>query len=45
MQAGNKRIHQPSKEPGIYRWVMQVLEDAFFRGENHPGMLGGPGEG
>jgi len=34
-----------SKEPGIHRWVMQVLEDAFFWSENHPGMLGGPGEG
>jgi hypothetical protein len=34
-----------SKEPGINRWVMEVLENAFFWSENHPGMLGGPGEG
>ena len=34
-----------SKEAGIHRRVMEVLEDAFFWGENHPGMLGGPGEG
>lgn len=34
-----------SKDPGIHGWVMQVLEDAFFWAENHPGVLGGPGEG
>lgn len=34
-----------SKEPGIYSWVYQVLEDAFFWAENHPNTLGGPGEG
>ena len=34
-----------SKEPGIHRWVMGVLEDAFFWSETHPGMIGGPGEG
>jgi len=34
-----------SKEPGIYAWVMEVLENAFFWSENHPGKLGGPGEG
>ena len=34
-----------SKEPGIHRWVMSVLEDALFWNENHPGMIGGPGEG
>ncbi len=34
-----------SKEPGIRSWVMEVLENAFFWSENHPGMLGGPGEG
>lgn len=34
-----------SKEPGIHAWVMEVLENAFFWSENHPGMLGGPGEG
>jgi hypothetical protein len=34
-----------SKDPGIYLWVMGLLEDAFFWSENHPGVLGGPGEG
>jgi hypothetical protein len=34
-----------SKEPGLHRWVMKVIEDAFFWPENHPNMLGGPGEG
>ena len=34
-----------SKDPGIHIWVMGVIEDAFFWYENHPGMLGGPGEG
>jgi hypothetical protein len=34
-----------SKEPGIWKWASQVIEDAFFWGEAHPGMLGGPGEG
>jgi hypothetical protein len=34
-----------SKDPGIYEWVKQVLADAFFWGEDHPGVLGGPGEG
>lgn len=34
-----------SKEPELHRWVMQVLEDAFFWANNHPSMLGGPGEG
>ena len=34
-----------SKEPGIYQWVMEVLEDAFFWDKNHPCVLGGPGEG
>ena len=33
------------REPGIQRWVMQVLEDAFFWSDNHPNRLGGPGEG
>lgn len=46
---GIKRLNvagsRESKEPGIHQWVMQVLEDAFFWSENHPGMLGGPGEG
>ena len=34
-----------SKDPGIYLWVMGVLEDAFFWSENNPRMLGGSGEG
>lgn len=46
---GIKRLNvagtRESKEPGIHRWVMRVLEDAFFWSENHPRMLGGPGEG
>jgi hypothetical protein len=31
-----------SKESGIYRWVRDDLENAFFRGASHPGALGGP---
>lgn len=34
-----------SKDPGIYEWVKDILSYAFFWGEDHPGMLGGPGEG
>ena len=34
-----------SKEPGIYRWVAAVIEEAFFQGQNRPGILGVPGEG
>lgn len=34
-----------SEEPGIHSWVIEVLENAFFWSENHPGILGGPGEG
>jgi hypothetical protein len=34
-----------SKEPGIHKWVMEVLDNALFWGESHPGRLGGPGEG
>jgi hypothetical protein len=34
-----------SKEPGIYDFVQSVLEDAFFWSDNHPWMIGGPGEG
>lgn len=32
-----------SKDAGIYQWVKQVLAGAFFSGEEHTGMLGGPG--
>ena len=46
---GIKRLNvagsRESKEPGIHRQVMKVLEDAFFWSKNHPNMLGGPGEG
>ena len=34
-----------SKEPGIYQWVTQVLDDALFWAESHPGAIGGPREG
>lgn len=34
-----------SKEPGIHEWVKDILSYAFFWGEDHPGILGGPGEG
>ena len=48
-ERGIKRLNvarsRESKEIGIHGWVMQVLEDAFFWAENHPGMLGGPDEG
>ena len=33
------------KDPGIHLWAVSVIEDAFFWSDNHPGMLGGPGEG
>lgn len=46
---GIKRLNvagsRESEESGIHRWVMSILEDAFFWGDNHPYMLGGPGEG
>ena len=34
-----------SKEPGVYRWVYDVLEMAFCWEKMHPSLLGGPGEG
>lgn len=34
-----------SKEPSLYWWVLEVIEDAFFWGKNHPYIFGGPGEG
>jgi len=34
-----------SKEPGIYLWVTDVLENAFFGRQNRPGVCGKPGEG
>ncbi len=46
---GIKRLNvagsRGSKEPELHAWAMAVLEDAFFCGDNHPGMLGGAGEG
>jgi len=33
-----------SKEPGIWRFVYQTIEDAFFWSHSHA-ILGGPGEG
>lgn len=46
---GIKRLNvagsRASKEPGIYTWASQVLEDAFFWSERHPTLIGGPGEG
>ncbi len=33
------------KDPKLHFWVMSVLEQAFFWGDNHPAMLGGAGEG
>ncbi len=46
---GIKRLNvagsRETKEPGIHLWVMGVIDDAFFYGENRPGTLGGPGEG
>ena len=29
------------RDPGIYNWVVNVIEDAFFWSDNNPGMLGG----
>jgi len=34
-----------SKEPGIYRWVAAVIEEAFFGSQDRTGVLGEPGEG
>lgn len=34
-----------SKDPGIHDWVKAILSYAFFWDEDHPCMLGGPGEG
>jgi hypothetical protein len=34
-----------SKEPGVWKFAYQVIEDAFFWSDAHPGILGGPGEG
>jgi len=34
-----------SKEPDVYRWVAQVIEDAFFWSQKNPWRLGGEGEG
>ena len=46
---GIKRLNvagsRESKEPGIWKWAYEVIDDAFFGGEKHPCLLGGPGEG
>ena len=34
-----------SKEPGIYEWTREYLENSVFWSHNNPGVLGGPGEG
>ena len=34
-----------STNPGIYRWVMHILENSIFWSEQHPNVLGGPGDG
>ena len=34
-----------SRRPGIYEWVKDSSLTPFFWSEDHPGMLGGPGEG
>ncbi|MEI6070521.1 MAG: putative molybdenum carrier protein [Verrucomicrobiae bacterium] len=34
-----------SKEPGIWQFAYQILEDAFFWSENHEPRIGGPDEG
>lgn len=34
-----------SEEPGLWRSVYQVIDDAFFWSTSHPGQFGGPGEG
>lgn len=45
IQTLNVAGSRESKEPGIYLWVMGVLERAFFFDRTHSGILGGPGEG
>ena len=34
-----------SREPGIYLWVYDLVENAFFWGTKHPEMQGGTREG
>ena len=34
-----------SKEPGVWEFACQTIEDAFFWTKGHPAILGGPGEG
>ena len=34
-----------SKEPDVWKFAYEALEAAFFYGDAHPGILGGPGEG
>ena len=46
---GIKRLNvagpRESEDPGMHRWVMEVIEDALYGSGNHPGVPGGPGEG
>ncbi|MEI6279089.1 MAG: putative molybdenum carrier protein [Verrucomicrobiae bacterium] len=34
-----------SKEPGVWQFAYQTIDDAFFWSETHGPMIGGPGEG
>lgn len=34
-----------SKEPGIWKWVYQIIDDAFYWSSSHTNSLVGPGEG
>lgn len=34
-----------SKEPDVWKFAYETLENAFFWEQAHPGRLGGPGEG
>jgi len=34
-----------SKEPGVWKWTYQLLEEAFFWHQVHGTLIGGPGEG
>ncbi|MCX6972187.1 MAG: putative molybdenum carrier protein [Verrucomicrobia bacterium] len=34
-----------SKEPGVWKWTYQLIEEAFFWHSVHGALIGGPGEG
>jgi hypothetical protein len=46
---GIKRLNvagsRESKEPGVWQFAYETIEDAFFWSKGHPEILGGPGEG